>query len=52
MIRLTTHVDFDLTTQARDVQQPIEKNFTKFYVLSIYEKTVNCINSQKVAFGR
>ena len=52
MIRLTTHVIFDLTTQARDVQQPIKKNFTEFYVFSNYKKTVDCTNSWKVAFGR
>ena len=52
MVRLTTHVNFDLATQAQDTQWPIEKNFTKFYVSSIYEKTVNRRNSQKVAFGR
>ena len=52
MIRLTSHISFDLTTQAQDVQQLIEKNFTKFYVSSNYEKTVNRTNSWKVAFGR
>ena len=52
MIRLTSHMSFNLATQARGVQQPIKKNFTKFYVSSIYEKTVNHRNSLKVAFGR
>ena len=52
MIRLTTHVNFNLTTQAQNVQQPIKKYFTEFYVSLIYEKTINCRNSQKVAFGR
>ena len=52
MIRLTSHISFDLTTQAQGMQQAIEKNFTKFYVSSIYEKTVNHRNSWKVAFGR
>ena len=52
MIRLTSHISLDLTTQARDAQRPIKKNFTEFYVSSNYEKTVNRTNSQKVAFGR
>ena len=52
MIRLTSHISLDLATQVLDVQQPIKKNFTEFYVLSNYEKTINRTNSQKVALGR
>ena len=52
MIRLTSHISLDLATQAWDAQQPIEKNFKKFYVSSNYKKTINRTNSRKVAFGR
>ena len=49
MIELTTHINFDLPTQAQDVQRSHKKKIHNF---SIYKKTINCKNSQKVPFGR
>ena len=48
IIGLTTHINFDLPIHAQDVQWP-HKKIRDF---SIYEKTVNHKNSQKVPFGR
>ena len=43
MTGVTTHSNFDLPTQARDVQRPIKKKFLS----SIYNKTTNHRNSRK-----
>ena len=45
-IPLDKHLIF-LPTHAQDVQQPIGKS----YVFSIYKKTIDCTNSQKVSLG-
>ena len=47
IFRLTTPIIFDILTHAHDHIGPSKI----FYNFSIYEKTVNYKNSQKVPFG-
>ena len=47
MLKLTPLIIFDLLTNVQYSNQPIKK----IHNFSIYKKTVNHINSQKVPFG-